>query len=195
LKRLPNNEEALEALGEALLYQDQDDKDREAIKYFQQIIDRNPRNGFAADNLAFAYLRVGNPSSARDVLTKSLAVQPRNPPAHFYLGQALEDLDQSNAALAEYRRALELDPQLYEAQMALAKLYEQHNQLQQAVLSYEAAAKMHPDDPDPLRALARAFAAAGNTEQAESALTRLHQLEKQQEQQQQNAPGTAKPGR
>lgn len=191
LKRLPNNEEGLETLGAALVYEN---KDPEAAKYFQEILNHNPRNEFAANNLALSDLRTGDPSAARDVLSKTLPLQPRNAVGHVYLGQALRKINQDSAAITEYRRAMEIDPQLYEAQIALAQLYEEHNQLPEAALFYEAAVKLHPADPEPLRALARTLAAAGKNKQAEDVQVRLQQVEKLREQQQKPTPGQPKPG-
>lgn len=191
LKRLPNDEGALETLSTALVYEN---KDQEAAKYFQQILDRNPRNEFAANNLAATYLRNGDPAAARDVLAKALPLQARNAAGHVYLGQALEALYQDDAAISEYRRAIEMNPQLYEAQMSLAQLYEEHHRLQEAVLFYEAAAKLRPADPKPLEALARTFSAAGKNKEAETVLARLQQMEKQRQQEQKPVAAPAKPG-
>lgn len=191
LKRLPNNDDALETLSAALIYEK---KDAEAAKYLQEILNHNPRNEFAANNLAVVDLNSSDPSAARDVLSKILPLQPRNAVGHVYLGQAFRQLDQDNAAIAEYRRAMEIDPQLYQAQVALAQLYEEHNKLPEAALLYEAAAKLRPADPGPLRALARTLAAAGRSKQAEDVQARLQQLEKQQEKHQKSAPAPAKPG-
>ena len=190
LKRLPNDEEALETLSAALVYEN---KDQEAVKYFEEILARNPRNEFAANNLALAHLRRGDASAARDVLSRTLPLQARNAVGHVYLAQALRKLDQDDAAMTEYRRAIEMDPQIYDAQIGLAQLYEEHNKLGEAMLLYQAAAKLHPADPDPLRALARTLAAAGKNRQAEDVLARVQQMEKQREQQQKPAPGTSKP--
>jgi rhomboid protease GluP len=174
LRHLPNNPEVLEVLSTALFYEG---NDAGSSQYSRQLLAQDPRNEFALNSLAAIELKEDDPIGARDLLTKALPLQPRNAYGQVYLGRALETLNEDSQAIAHYRQALQVDPGLYEAQLALAGIYEKENQPQKAVIFYLQAAKLHPDDVEPLRGLARAYLAAGMTQQANNAIAQIQKKE------------------
>jgi predicted Zn-dependent protease len=64
--------------------------------------------------LGVVYLALKEPAKAREALSRHLARQPGDGWAHLQLGKALADAN-DDGALAEYQRALTLDPELDEA--------------------------------------------------------------------------------
>jgi tetratricopeptide (TPR) repeat protein len=64
-------------------------------------------------------ISAGEFEKARGVFSGIVAEEPSNAKAHFYLGVAQQNLDQSGAAIASYEKALALDPKLSEASVNL----------------------------------------------------------------------------
>jgi Tfp pilus assembly protein PilF len=72
--------------------------------------------GFSAGVEAIS---AGEFDKARGVFEKIAAEQPSNAKAHFYLGVARQNLEQREAAIESYEKALSLDPKLTEAAVNL----------------------------------------------------------------------------
>jgi rhomboid protease GluP len=174
LRHLPNREDVLTVLGTALYYQG---NDAEAAKYMRQSLEQDPRNDIATNVLASIELKEKDAIGARDLLTKSLPVQPQNAYAEVLLGRALQQLNQDNEAIAHYRQAVQIDPNLYEAQIALASIYEKHDHPKDAILLYKKAAEIHPNEIEPLRGLARSYLQAGMKQQADQTIAEIRKRE------------------
>lgn len=174
LARLPEDQDVLELLSTALIYEG---NDADAGKYLQQLIAKHPRNAFATNNLAIIDLREGNAVGARDLLLKALPQQPRNADGQVYLGQAFDALNDGQNAIAHYREAIKINPNLYQAQMALGTIYEKYGKPQDATLFYARAAQIRPSELDPLRALARVYLSAGMKSQADQMLAEIQKRE------------------
>ena len=174
LRHLPNQDEVLAVLGTALYYQG---NDAEAAKYMRQLLDQDPRNDIATNVLASLELKTKDAIGARDLLTKSLRLQPQNAYGQVLLGRALQQLNQDNEAMAYYRRAVQIDPNLYDAQIAIATIYEKHDEPKNAILFYKKAAESHPNDIEPLRGLARSYLQAGMKQQADQTITEIRKRE------------------
>ena len=61
-------------------------------------------------NLGITYSRLGNFDESLEQFDLALREAPELAAGHYYRGSALLKLDQPEEALAEFRRALELDP-------------------------------------------------------------------------------------
>jgi predicted Zn-dependent protease len=161
-------------LGTALYYQG---NDAEASKYMRQLLDRDPRNDIATNVLASIELKEKDAIGARDLLTKSLPLQPQNAYGQVLLGRALQQLNQDNEAIAHYRQAIQMDPNLYDAQIALASIFEKHNEPKNAIVFYKKAAEIHPNEIEPLRGLARSYLQAGMKQQADQTIAEIRKRE------------------
>ena len=174
LRHLPNRDDVLTVLGAALYYQG---NDAEAAKYMRQALDQDSRNDIATNVLASIELKDQDAIGARDLLIKSLAVQPQNAYGQVLLGRSLQQLNQDNEAIAHYRQAVQIKPNLYDAQIALASIYEKHNEPKDAILFYKKAAEIHPNDIEPLRGLARSYLQAGMKQQADQTIAEIRKRE------------------
>lgn len=67
-------------------------------------------------------MEMGRFAEAVAALKDASRLQPRLPEVHHLLGQAYERLGQRDAALAEYRRALDIDPNYLPAARHLQEL-------------------------------------------------------------------------
>jgi rhomboid protease GluP len=174
LRHLPNQDDVLAVLGTALYYQG---NDAEAVKYMRQLFEQDSRNDIATNVLASIELKQKDAIGARDLLSKSLPMQPQNAYGQVLLGRALQQLNQDNEAMARYRQAIQLESNLYDAQIALASIYEKHNEPKNAILFYKKAAQIHPNDIEPLRGLARSYLQAGMKQQADQTIAEIRKRE------------------
>ena len=78
---------------------------------------------------------------------------------HFMLGHRLEEADDTNGAIAEYKRAIELDPTAADIPGELAGLYLRQNKIQEAMATAEQALKIAPSNREANRVLGTIYAA------------------------------------
>lgn len=78
---------------------------------FEAVLDERPRNVTAMLYLARSYRRLDRPSEAADVLRGALEIDPEDGDLRRELGHLFMDLGRSTAAVAQYERALEYDPE------------------------------------------------------------------------------------
>ena len=102
-------------LGVALIQQGKFD---EAVREFQLVLQLRPDSG-TYKNLAVALTFKGDFDEAVKHYTESVRLEPANAHTHYLLGNALLAQGKTAAAIAEYRTALELDPQHQRARTAL----------------------------------------------------------------------------
>jgi tetratricopeptide (TPR) repeat protein len=78
---------------------------------------------------------------------------------HFMLAHRLEEADDSNGAIAEYKRAMELDPTAADIPGELAGLYLRENKIQEAMATAEQALRIAPANREANRVLGTIYAA------------------------------------
>jgi tetratricopeptide (TPR) repeat protein len=66
---------------------------------------------------------------------------------HYERGYSAEEAGDAKTAMAEYRRAIALDPRLSDAQVNLGRLLHEAGQAEEALASYRAALAVRRDDP------------------------------------------------
>jgi len=78
---------------------------------------------------------------------------------HFMLAHRLEEADDASGAIAEYKRAIELDPAAADIPGELAGLYLRENKIQEAMATAEQALKIAPANREANRVLGTIYAA------------------------------------
>jgi len=84
---------------------------------------------------------------SESLFTRALAVTGYNAVAHINLGVALEQQGRREAALAEYRSALRIDPKHAQAHNNLANLLAELGQRDEALAEYGEALRLNPGAP------------------------------------------------
>ncbi len=79
-------------------------------------------------DLGYLLLRIERFQEAETMLRESLRYQPAFAEAHYHLGRVLEKENTDEAAVAEYKKAVELDPASPEPCYSLAQLYRKMHQ-------------------------------------------------------------------
>ena len=82
----------------------------EAEAEYKAALQLSPQYATAAINLADLYRQLGRDSEGENILRTAIVASPREATAHHALGLVLTRLKQPDAALAEFRRAAELEP-------------------------------------------------------------------------------------
>lgn len=100
-------------------------------------------------------------AEAADLLEKAIAADPKDLGSQFNLALARTFLNQDAAAIAAYRRTLELKPGLYEASLNLGMVLVRAKQPLEAVKPLTDAAAAKPKEPRPRLYLAEALSASG----------------------------------
>ncbi len=99
-----------------------------AIALYTRVLERSPLHVDALINLGRLHYARGKTTEARALFERAVAAAPDDAIAAFNHAITLEDVSESVQAIAEYTRALSLDPSLADAYFNLARLYERLGQ-------------------------------------------------------------------
>ena len=97
--------------------------------FYHHILDHNPKDARAMNNLAMAYSDEHDAIRAEDFYRRAIAISDVYPQSHYNLALLLLGQNQAEAAITELKRALELDPHFGYATAKLAEIYGQLGEL------------------------------------------------------------------
>ena len=117
----------------------------EAMSEFRKAIKLDPLSAHAHDNLATILAEKGQLLEALIEYVEALKADPDSPSAHHYLGSFLAGQGH-DLAVAEYKKAIELEYEFPDAHLNLALAQADHGQLDEAVRELEIALAQAPDD-------------------------------------------------
>ena len=140
LELAPEDVELRNALGWTLF---QDGRTAEAVAEYERALAANPSHVKSHNNLALALVELGRLEEAARHFETSLQFEPK---AEIYsdLGFIMARLGKSERALADYRKALELDPNCASAHFNLAVAFVQAGALEEAESHYRQALPRRP---------------------------------------------------
>jgi tetratricopeptide (TPR) repeat protein len=119
------------------------------------VANHHPESTFIYDAVTIAYMHQLRFQSALAVLNEWLQREPDNVRALDGRGWVEANLDQRDAALRDYQRALKLEPGRSAVRIRLAQMYLDQNDPMEAWPHLELVAKTMPESPEVLVALAR----------------------------------------
>ena len=127
----------------------------EAMEQFRKALSINPRDVLALFNLGRARFDQDDYMEAKDLYERLVEVTPDDPIAWFQLAKVyaklelrnVSDLHTIDAAIAAYRRVLELDPHNLEAAFALMEIHMNMRKPDEAIVVLEEAVQNNPDEP------------------------------------------------
>ena len=99
--------DALIALGNAYLAAG---KRADAIRTFRRLLDADPKNGLAHENIGIAHLQAREYGPAEKELRQALDLDPRLAGAHTGLGVVLAATGRRDEAIEAWKRAVDIDP-------------------------------------------------------------------------------------
>ena len=142
-----------------------------ALAAFEAAVHQDPKSWEARFNLSLALLQKHDPTRAARELRVATGIKPDDPLGHIALGQALSELGQNEAAIEEFKVALESDPKSVPALGGLAKALIAQKRYSAAI----AYLKDGPPDPVLQDDLAVAYSSNGDVAEAIKLLAQLVQ--------------------
>lgn len=144
LQRMPRNfrEQAEAVFEKAMALRKQGDRQQsaammlDALKIYPQLL-----RGLTY--LGITYGEAGNPQTGAAILSIATRLYPEDAGAHFNLGIAYGAMNNENEQ-AEYRRALEIDPDLVLAYLNLGASYYSKGQYDDAIAAYQKGINVNP---------------------------------------------------
>jgi tetratricopeptide (TPR) repeat protein len=133
----------------------------------------HPDKSFIQEALTHGYIQAMRPGDALDCVQSWLEQEPDNAAAWFLRGKAYEILMDTGEALANFERAVELDPALRTARLALAEQLLATGRPQAALEHFQYLDQEVPDSRDRLLGQARAYADLGRLDDGRVLLDRL----------------------
>ena len=100
--------------------------------------------------------RGGNYKRALELFTQALRLDPNGPKPHYFIGSALEKVNEPDSAMVEYKTAVRIDPKYVEALTALGNLLRKQGKLEEGTAKLQEAVKYNPKDAPALYALGQA---------------------------------------
>ena len=136
----------------------------EAVAYFEQRAEENPRDAGARMELGKALGALGNPAAAKEQFTRALQVNPELPEAHYFLGLTLFNERDFAGAHERFTAALARRPNYARAEHGLGLVALEKREWDAAERHLRRARELDAFDPLPkltLEKLARERARAG----------------------------------
>jgi tetratricopeptide (TPR) repeat protein len=122
------------------LLQDQDQDQNESDDKVLAASNEEVKRGMDA-------LKAGNFQEAEAIFKKARADSPEDPQAAHYHGVALEGLEQFDAAVEAYKKAIELQPKLIAASQNLSALLQTLEKYEESLAVADAGLEIDPKDP------------------------------------------------
>ncbi len=163
LKAAPDNLNALHFHG-VLCYQQK--RFTEALERIKRIVELDPLNADAFNNLGNVQEGLGDPAAAEECYRHAITLRPEHGPSHNNLGVILMARGEVPEALVAYRHAVELHPESGEFLCNLGNGLRRSGDIDGAIDAYRKAVVAKPGYVTARQGLARAFMVAGRQEEA-----------------------------
>ena len=147
-------------------YLDQEGRLDEALDYYRQAIEIEPRNPDPVNNIGVALVAKKQYAEAIPYFQRALKAEPGFYEAHNNIGKALEELGRLDEAISEYRLVLEKKPGHVSALNNLGNALARKGQFADAMQCYEASLRSKPDQATAHYGLAGALARVGRPDEA-----------------------------
>lgn len=126
--------------------------------------------------LAYLAFEAGENTAAIEYYRHALALRPHHTEANIYLGEALRRDHRLPEAIAQLKRAIDLDPKVPLSYDSLSKAESDAGALAQAVSTLRDAEKQFPNDSSFPATRARILARMGKPEEAREAAARAREI-------------------
>ena len=151
-------------------------RQEEALELYQELVQEDPVNVRALNNLGVLQDEMGDAEGAVATLRAAKKIQPTNQEILGNLGAALGTLGRYKDAEKELRNAFRLDPSNLQVRANLGILLYRRGLYEQAVAELKVVCKALPEDAPPLFYMGEALNRLGRVDEAIQALTRFAEL-------------------
>jgi len=122
------------------------DNYEEAINFFKQAIDTDPKYADAYIEMGYCYNKIGRYNEAIECFKQAIRIEPDYARAHYNLGIIYDDLGRYYEAIECYKQAIRIKPDYAEAHCNLGNSYINLGRYNEAIESYKQAIRIEPDD-------------------------------------------------
>jgi tetratricopeptide (TPR) repeat protein len=149
---------------------------RTELAIYQDTVRKRPDNPRAHNSVGQVLLDQGDIAGAIEAFDRSIALET-DARAITGRGNALKQLGNLEAALADYDRAIANDPQFHSAWFNRGVLLAEMGQIDQALADYTQAIELRPESPKPYHNRAALFSQMGRLDDALADYARAIELE------------------
>jgi serine/threonine protein kinase/tetratricopeptide (TPR) repeat protein len=152
---------------------------KEAEKQLQLTIRSHPNNAEAHHMYSHYLMYVGQTKQSLDEALEALRIDKDDPLLNVHLGWTYLYARQYDKAIAQMRKAVDMDHTFFRAHLFLGRAYEQSGMYKQALDEYNEAAQLERGSHETLPALGHLYAVSGNASEARRTLNELNVLSAQ----------------
>ena len=139
---------------------------KEALNFYNQVLEIDPNNLNARINLGVLFKELGDNKKAKNCFEKVIEINANYVDAHYNLGNILKDLKEYQKAIDCYEKVIKLNRDYVNAHYNLGAIFIELGQYQKAKDCFEKAIEIKPDYLDAYINLGGAFHELGETQKA-----------------------------
>jgi tetratricopeptide (TPR) repeat protein len=174
LGRIPDKAIVMHHLG--ILLAQQQPRREEAVRLLTRVVQLQPNNAEAHNDLGNALRDQGRLNEAAAALSRAVALKPELALAHANLGNVLRDLGRVDEAVDAYHRAIRIKPDYAAAYSNLGNTLYDKGRLEDAVGAFRRAIELDPGFAPAHSNLGVALQSLGRSEQAAAVFRRAIEL-------------------
>ena len=174
MRDFPNNEAALKLVAD---FHSRHGRRTEAVKFWQQCLDMNPRRLDVYRNLGDVAIEKGEFEEAITQFSKAIKIDPKADGIHDKIGHALVELGRYDEAIKELEETRLVSPRSVKVHFLLGQAYLKQKQYEKARVHYHKALEIAPGHENSCYGLARVYAAMKQQEKAREYLSKFRSLE------------------
>lgn len=144
------------------------------------VLDEGPLTPLVLEGLVRAYMGKYRVELAWNCLTRWLRLEPDNAEALFRRGAWYAQQQNIDEAIADFRHALEIDPERFETRLALAEMYVARRRYTDIEEQYRLALRQSPGDSRAILGLAQVCIETGRLAEARSLFDEVPETARQQ---------------
>ena len=139
---------------------------KEAITYYEKVLQLNPKHTNAQFNLGVAFYQLRDLKKAKDFFTKTTQIQPNYALAFINLANVCVELKEYENAVSNYQKSIEVNPKIVSAHNNLGLVFRTLNDYDNAISCYKKALELNPKHGGAHHNLALALKELGNFKEA-----------------------------
>jgi tetratricopeptide (TPR) repeat protein len=133
---------------------------------FRFVENKHPESSLIMETIARAYMDKLRFGPALACLNRWIEASPDEAKPYHWRGWVFERLEETELAIKDYQRALELSPDLIAVRLRLAEIMLEQADPPEALVYLEPLSKQFPDNPEVIALLGRCRFLQGQTEEA-----------------------------
>ncbi|MEO5356288.1 MAG: tetratricopeptide repeat protein [Nitrospirae bacterium YQR-1] len=137
-----------------------------AIKSYKKVLDVDSTHLETLMRLGKAYVYVGLPNEAIEVLSRAAVLNRSDAQCYFYLASSYYMIDEYAKALTAFSESIRLDPSFAEAYYKQGLVYDSMNEFDKSIEAYEHAISLNPNFIKAYQSIGLAYEGKGQREEA-----------------------------